>query len=87
MVANGPEDQEHLPKGSHRIIPDVPTVLPQSPQNPRHRTGNIVTAATEGPDHGDIWGNATPKISDQAPRKRRGGGSLPREKARTQDFP
>lgn len=83
MLANEPEGQEDLSRGSHKIILDIPVDLPQFPQNPHHRTGNILPAVAQT----QTWGNPTQKISDQAPRKKREGGSLPREKVRRQDVP
>lgn len=43
------EEPEHLPKGSHKIILDIPMVLPQFPQNSQHRITNIFTAAAGRP--------------------------------------
>lgn len=79
------EDQQQLPKGGPRIIPDIPMDLPQSPL-----TTGQVTPYSRGwrtPGHGGIWGNPTQTISDQVPGKRRDGGSLPRVKASRQDIP
>lgn len=53
MLANEPEGQEDLPRGSHKIIPDIPVDLPQFPQNPHHRTGNILPAVAQT----QTWGN------------------------------
>lgn len=70
MLADEPEDQQQLPKGSPRIIPDIPMDLPQSPL-----TTGQVTSYSRGqrtPGHGGVWGNPTQTVSEQVPEKRRG---------------
>lgn len=70
MLADEPEDQQQLPKGSPRIIPDIPMDLPQSPL-----TTGQVTSYSRGqrtPGHGGVWGNPTQIVSEQVPEKRRG---------------
>lgn len=74
-LVNEPEDQEHLPKGSHKIILDIPMVLLQFPQNPQHRAGNISPAVSGGPQtmkaSGETQLKQRPVSSEE---KGRGGG-------------
>ena len=80
MLANEPGDQEeYLPKGSHDIILDIPMVLPQFPQNPHHRTGNILTAVAGGPQTMQTRGKSN-SISNWAPQKRSSSLWPPAEK-------
>lgn len=95
MLANESEDQEHLPKGGHEIILDIPMVQPRFPQNPHHRTDNILTAVAEGPQTRQASGEIQLKQSQTGLLKREAaacapgqeGGSLPRGKERMQDVP
>ena len=50
-------DQQQLPKGGPRIIPDIPMDLPQCPL-----TTGKATPYSRGrrtPGHGGVWGNPT----------------------------
>lgn len=58
------EEPEHLPKGSHKIILDIPMVLSQFPQNSQHRITNIFTAAAGRPQTTEISGKIQLKLSE-----------------------
>lgn len=72
MLANESEDQEHLPKSGREIILDIPMVQPRFPQNPHHRTGNILTAVVAG-------GPQTRQASGEIQLKQSQTGLLKRE--------